>query len=380
MQKNFKLIIDTHCEVYDQLYDFADGEFIEFEHHKLVPGAVYMIGRIQFRKNSELIRTIIQNNQAHIILSNPAEGSETMRWQFKQVGVEDLALENKIIALAGGDMESQFTHFRYEAFMVKLLDYVSNREAMQRSPEIFAKQNKPYKFLFLNGRARPHRRYLIDSFRQSGLLDQSLWTSLDTTPTPNRDISLMVDNINVLYRPGVIQYLPEQYEVGEYQHRIALPITDDEKFVKSQLFNASWGEIYLTAEPYIDTYFSLVTETVFSYPYSFRTEKMWKPIVMGHPWIAVANAGYYRDLHNLGFKSFGHLIDESFDQLENNQQRIERITQVVEDLCRQDLSKFLEAAKDVCKYNQQQFIEIRNTVRTQFPEQFFHFINQNFNE
>jgi hypothetical protein len=61
-----------------------------------------------------------------------------------------------------------------------------------------------------------------------------------------------------------------------------------------------------------------VSETVFTYPYSFRTEKIWKPIAIGHPWIAVSNFGYYRDMHELGFKSFGHLIDEKFDLIYNN--------------------------------------------------------------
>jgi hypothetical protein len=51
--------------------------------------------------------------------------------------------------------------------------------------------------------------------------------------------------------------------------------------------------------PYIDTYFSVVTETIFDYPYTFRTEKIWKPMIMGHPFVAAANRGYYRDLHSV---------------------------------------------------------------------------------
>ena len=101
-------------------------------------------------------------------------------------------------------------------------------------------------------------------------------------------------------------------------------------FAKYKLFNNEWGEIYLNANPYLDTYFSLVTETVFDYPYSFRTEKIWKPIAIGHPWVAVANPGFYRDMHNLGFKTFGDLVDESFDLIDNSIDRLERIAVVVE--------------------------------------------------
>jgi hypothetical protein len=151
--------------------------------------------------------------------------------------------------------------------------------------------------------------------------------------------------------------------------------------VKYDLFDQQWGEIYLEAAPYIDTYFSVVTETVFDYPYSFRTEKIWKSVAMAHPWIAVSNCGYYRDMHRLGFRTFGHLIDESFDQIEHSQDRIERIAQVVEDLCQQDLSQFLAAAEDVCKYNQQHLAHMRVQIRKEFPERFFQFIKKyQFNE
>ena len=66
----------------------------------------------------------------------------------------------------------------------------------------------------------------------------------------------------------------------------------------------------------------------------------------------------------------------SFDQIENNQHRLERIAQVVEDLCQQDLAKFLEECYTVCKYNQQHLAEMRVKVRQEFPERFFQFINE----
>ena len=132
----------------------------------------------------------------------------------------------------------------------------------------------------------------------------------------------------------------------------------------------------LFRSPYIDTYFSLITETVFDIPYSFRTEKTWKPIVMGHPWIAVANSGFYRDMRDLGFQTYSHLIDESFDNIENNAQRLNRIVEVVQDLCSQDLAAFLKECYNVSKYNQQHHREMAIKVREEFPQRFFQFINE----
>jgi hypothetical protein len=83
----------------------------------------------------------------------------------------------------------------------------------------------------------------------------------------------------------------------------------------------------------------------------------------------------------LGFKSFGKLIDQSFDQIEDPQKRIERIVQVVTDLCNQNLDEFLASAQNICKYNQEHFANMRLQVRREFPERFFRFLNKyKFNE
>lgn len=375
MQKHYKLILDTFCEVYDLLKPWADQELWELENHDFVPGAVYVISRKEFIKHHHRIRQAIDQNIARFIYSNPHEGSETIANQLnQQIPIDDLVWEKKILVIGGGDMDDRYPHLQFDSFLPKLHDYEENLAACARSSEIFSKTQKPYKFLFLNGRARPHRKYLLEVFQQSGLLDQAIWTNLDISPANSRLIGLWKNSKNLLNNPGKIKLLDAKYEFDFYKDRVSnsYPVN----YVKYNLFDNSWGEIYLNPEPYIDTYFSLVTETVFDYPYSFRTEKIWKPLVMGHPWIAVANQGYYRDMHNLGFRTFGHLIDESFDAIPGSQQRIERIAAVVEDLCRQDLSQFLSAAEETCKYNQQHYAEMRVRVRKEFPERFFHFVNQ----
>jgi len=364
MQKKISLVLDTHCEVYDLLEPWADAEFWNFEEHvndgKLITGAVYLIGRRQMQLWSTIIQELVKNNIIKVIFSNPAEGSDTLRSHCDLYRVSELLKEKKMLLIGGGDMDSSWPCLQYDSFLPKLYDYTENLEACARSNEIYNNKIKPYKFLFLNGRARSHRRYLLDRFLNSGLLKQSIWTNLDH------------DN-------GSIQYLNSCYEVDRYHDQLNTPT--DNSFVKQHLFNTEWGEIYLKAEPYIDTYFSVVTETVYNYPYSFRTEKIWKPVAMGHPWIAVANCGYYRDMHNLGFQTFGHVIDELFDKIENNQERIERIAAIVEDLCQQDLANFLKECYNVCKYNQQHLAEMRIKVRKEFPDRFFNFIKQpKFNE
>ena len=379
MLGNRELVLDTFCEVHDLLLPYKSFEFWDFANHTPVKDGIYLIGREQFRLNTNKIKKLAESNYCKIILSNPAEGSETLLGQINNLGILDLVRNNKILVLGGGDMDDSIPHLCYDSFLPKLLDYKSNIIASQNIDKIFNQQDKPYKFLFLNGRVRPQRKFLLEKFKLSGLLDQSLWTNLETGSAQNKKIRLIHNGEDLMLKPMPVQLLDPYYEVERYRNYLNLPL-DQYPYSKNSLFNHEWGEVYLTPEPYVDTYFSLVTETVFNYPYSFRTEKIWKPIAMGHPWIAVANAGYYRDIRNLGFRTFENVIDESFDQIDHSQTRIERIAQVVEDLCRQDLASFLKECYTVCKYNQQHLAEMSLQVRKDFPDRFFQFIKKYTNE
>ena len=351
-----KLVLDTFCEVHDLLQPYADAEFWNFQEHldagKLVPDAVYLIGRTQFNLNVEQLRQLAETNTIRPMLSNPAEGSSTILGHCQQLGVLDLVWQGKILLITGGYVPDEYPALYYENFLPKILDYDENVAAIKMYNEN-ASASRPYKFLFLNGRGRSHRKSLLT--RLGGLLDQGLWTNLD-------------------YFSGPIQLLPQKYEYDNFVTCTDLPT---EGYIKRSIMpDIPWPDIYIKADPYLDTYFSIVTETVFDYPYTFRTEKIWKPIAIGHPWIAVANYGFYRDMHNLGFQTFGHIIDESFDLIENNQDRLDRIAQVIEDLCQQDLANFLNECYNICKYNQQHLEKLRLQIRKEFPNRFFEFLKQ----
>ena len=351
MLGNRKLIVDAFCEVKEFTKYWQDGDFWSFAEHVIVPGAVYLISRQEFAENIEKIKQLATDGIIIPILGNPAEGSETMFRQIEGHGILDLVRQGRILIITGGYLPPDIPALYHENFLPKILDYTENITAIEEYNTHWT-TDRPYKFLFLNGRGRGHRQQLIN--RLAALLPNSIWSNLDSVAGP-------------------IQLLDSKYEFDFYQNN---PPIVQSGYVKYQLFNNEWGEIYLNPLPYLDTYFSLITETVFNYPYTFRTEKLWKPVAIGHPFIVASSCGYYRDLHKLGFRTFGHLIDESFDLVDNNQQRLEHIACVVEDLCQQDLSAFITAAQETCKYNQEHLAELRVQVRKEFPQRFINFINE----
>jgi hypothetical protein len=384
MLGNRKLVVDNFAGIEKLLAPYTDEFFYEFSNHTIVPGAIYVIGREQFKVHATYIRELVESNTIYAVYSNPCEGSEPMHWNFTTTGVLDLVESGRIGVVTGGDLPKHWKYLLYENFLPQLNDYKENLLAAKQYAEQ-ATFDRPYKFLFLNGRMRDHRKYLLLRLQELGLLDSALWTNLDSSlgvgvPLNEYGNLLRFHNNTLLLREIFpAHYLPAEYEVDRYRNNTTLPETITHRLeAKSHLFSNEWGEIYLTAEPYLATAFSLVSETVFSYPHSFRTEKLWKPICIGHPFIVASNPGYYRDLHNLGFHTFGHLIDESWDSITDAEQRIERIVATVEDLCRQDLSSFLRAAKDTCKYNQLLLAEQRQQIRSNFPNQFLEYINERF--
>ena len=74
------------------------------------------------------------------------------------------------------------------------------------------------------------------------------------------------------------------------------------------------------------------------------------------------------------------MLDESFDLVDNNQERMDRIVAIVKDLCSQDLAAFLKECYNTSMYNQQHHRELAVQTRTQFPDLFFQFINNDQNQ
>ena len=100
-------------------------------------------------------------------------------------------------------------------------------------------------------------------------------------------------------------------------------------------------------------------------------------MIMCHPFVAAANRGYYRDLHAAGFQTFGHLIDETFDMIDDPKDRADRIVDTVADICYNGAASFLKAAKSVCKYNYQQLREHNRRERAELPTRLKDYLDTN---
>lgn len=368
MLGNFRIIVDEWAEVWDLLKLYADASFWQwpetFDEH-----AFYIVGRVVLKENWQTIVELANRYPGRIIFSNPAEGSETVLLQLKRLRITEYVRDGRIGLLTSGDMEPGWNYCQTDCYFTNIVKYTENQQAATFAA-LQQKNQRPYDFLFLNGRLRPHRKYLIDEFRARGLLDCALWTNL-SSQVELGFTSQLTNQLSSTYEP--VRLLPPEYEIDR-----AVPqmnFVPKSGFVKHLLFNNTWGDAIVNPRCYTDTWFSLVTETIFDYPYSFRTEKIWKPILMRHPFLVAANPGYYRDLHRAGFRTFHSLIDESFDQISRPQDRIERIIQEVNRICSFGADKFWTAAQDICQYNRERLTEYNQEQRKSLPDDLLAYLN-----
>lgn len=105
---------------------------------------------------------------------------------------------------------------------------------------------------------------------------------------------------------------------------------------------------------YKDSLISFVTETKFDEDVVFLTEKVFKPIAIGHPMILLASAGTLRGLEDLGFRTDWCGIDPSYNNIEDDHERFNKTHEVLEwwiNLPRDEQNLMIIRSTDVINHN-----------------------------
>ena len=180
------------------------------------------------------------------------------------------------------------------------------------------------KFLNLNRRWRLHRPLLITLLKSRNLLDEgyisfapsddgqdwnTVYPKLENMYAHHAEIS------NILKKHSDVKKLPAMY-------------LDTEDLVTNRAIHED-----SIANYYVETYFSIVNETTYHEQTPFLSEKIFKTIAMGHPFLMVTAPNSLQYLMELGYKTYAPFIDESYDTIENDGDRMLAILDEVERLC-----------------------------------------------
>ena len=113
---------------------------------------------------------------------------------------------------------------------------------------------------------------------------------------------------------------------------------------------------------YEDSYFNIVLETMIDIDDSggqFVTEKTFKPIFNNQFFVAVSSSHHLAHLRELGYQTFGRVIDESYDAIENHQDRFDAVLALAKSLCAkplEELHAIYQQLKPEITHNHQVFV------------------------
>lgn len=109
-------------------------------------------------------------------------------------------------------------------------------------------------------------------------------------------------------------------------------------------------DCFIPYDLYNNSWYSIVAETRFNYP-GFYTEKTARPIVAKRLFVHFGSHNHLAGLKKLGYKTFNSVIDESYDTIENNQERWEAAWKQVEYLITQDPVEIYKTIQPILDHN-----------------------------
>jgi len=118
----------------------------------------------------------------------------------------------------------------------------------------------------------------------------------------------------------------------------------------------------------------LVNETVFHEPKLHLTEKVFKPIVSQRPFVLVAAPGNLEYLRSYGFQTFGTWLDESYDMIQDDDQRLGAISKEIDRYARMSVAELRDIHHDMMPtliYNKNHFFgDFRRIIVDELVENF----------
>jgi hypothetical protein len=203
-------------------------------------------------------------------------------------------------------------------------------------------KSRPYNFTILNRTHKWWRATIMTDFQRLGILNQSLWsynTNLSVGDDP-ADNPIEVDTLDL--GTDIETFLQQG------------PYTCD------NLTTEQHNDHHLHVHAhYSQSYCHIVIETHFDADQSggaFLTEKTFKPIKHGQPFVIVGAPGSLQALRNLGYRTFDHAIDNSYDLETNNTRRWQKVLQAIKKINQCDLDSWFASCVDDIQHNQRVFV------------------------
>ena len=252
---------------------------------------------------------------------------------LEQPGVQLLLLGHEVFFPRRDDVKALHDELgRWPLDLAKVHLVNCNLRSTQVAPSTAAldvTRRRSHKVLSFNGQIRPHRIALTLPLLSEGLQSNGGIVSFLNYGTSGPVTIESIERALAQFPSAapLAALAPKLVELAPLTLDVAANHVGD--YFRSQ---GSWL--------YDDSYFSLVTDTSFADDdVLFITEKVYKPIANGHPFVCAGNAGALVELRRQGFETFAPYIDEGYDAEPDHDRRLSMIMAETRRLCRLDLDE-----------------------------------------
>jgi len=253
-----------------------------------------------------------------LVFYYPSESYATLSASFTPTA--HLCLERSIEAhlIKCGDWDIiGFTNHNLPEFFAWVISSDFNLARLAYTQQAIDHNPKTHHFLFLNGERRQDREYFFNLYKDAGLLESSIWSYRSGKSSegfgPNED-------------------WPDPFVHPDFRFYAYYP----SHFYRTKI--------------------SIISET--TQMEFFPTEKTYKSLMLGHPFVLYGGRGSLGKLQQLGFRTFGPWIDESYDladyPLERADRTIPLLDQIPEDI--------IELTQEVRDHNRRQFHVVAQSI------------------
>lgn len=240
-----------------------------------------------------------------------------------------------ISANTAADQLLNATYFSEHEFFFR---YVNRKQRLLNSSGC-----RTSEFTVLNRVHKWWRAAVMSDLQSHGLLDKSLW-SYNSVNLYQDDYDANPIEVDVL-DSGLRKLMHDFVSNGPYHC----------DFLNQDQQN---NHHYVNTDLYTKSYFQIVLETHFDADQSggtFITEKTWKPIKFGQPFVVIGPAGTLAALRTAGYSVFDDVLDNTYDTIENNTERYIAVRNSLLSMQQHGVADLFKKCQNGIEHNQQNF-------------------------
>ena len=176
-------------------------------------------------------------------------------------------------------------------------------------------------FYYFDSRV-PEQPLYIDAIQNENAMD---FNSLNRNIRTHRTEHLYYLVKNELHSKGIVSgQLPANYDINPIFNKITLnQLKEVLEPVSPLSADGPWYDLDPDTDStaifnhtlYKNSLLSVVTESAYYHQGMFITEKVFKPIVDGHPFMVLGQPGILKELRKMGYQTDFHGIDQSYDEI-----------------------------------------------------------------